>query len=72
MLGLSDTRLELLVAACRYHTVVEFSDDATIATCWDADRLDLWRVGIDTNPERMNTVMARSPDFINRCGSVWL
>ncbi len=67
LLRLSDKRLELLVAACRDHTVIQFSDDPTIATCWDADRLDLWRVGIDPDPARMNTPQARAAEFMARC-----
>jgi hypothetical protein len=29
--------------------------DVTIQTCWDADRLDLGRVGIRPDPARMGT-----------------
>jgi len=35
--------------------------DATIATCWDADRLDLGRVGTMPRPERLCTEAARDP-----------
>lgn len=31
------------------------SDDVTVKTCWDADRLDLNRVGIKPDPKRLFT-----------------
>lgn len=68
MLGLLDRQLEQLVTACHGHTAVGFSDDPTVATCWDADRLDLWRVGIRPDPIRMNTAMAKTAGFMVRCG----
>jgi uncharacterized protein len=37
---LDDERFELLRCACEWHTDQRHHDDPTIATCWDADRLD--------------------------------
>jgi uncharacterized protein len=37
---------------------------ATIQTCWDADRLDLGRVGITPHPSRLCTEAARRPEMI--------
>jgi uncharacterized protein len=34
--------------------------DATLQACWDADRLDLGRVGITPSPRRLCTDAARS------------
>lgn len=31
------------------------SDEPTIGTCWDADRMDLPRVGIQPDPQKMST-----------------
>ena len=42
---LNDTSFSLLVAACEGHTREGYNDDVTIQTCWNADRLDLGRVG---------------------------
>lgn len=50
-----DEDIELLKKACRLHTVAEKTGDPTIDACFDADRLDLGRVGIDPDPERMAT-----------------
>ena len=52
---LSDTALSLLATACEGHTHEGHHDDVTIQTCWDADRLDLGRVGIMPDPDRMGT-----------------
>lgn len=56
---LPDEDFELLEYACIWHTDGTHHDDATIATCWDADRLDLGRVGIIPDPKRMCTDFGR-------------
>ena len=38
--------------------------DITIQTCWDADRLDLGRIGIRPNPTYLGTKVARDPTFL--------
>jgi len=43
---LSTKALSQLTHAIRHHSGGEISTDATIQSCWDADRLDLGRVGI--------------------------
>jgi uncharacterized protein len=40
------TQIDQLTHAICHHSGGEISTDATIQTCWDADRLDLGRVGI--------------------------
>lgn len=42
---ISDDAFRLLEYACSYHTDGETDGDITVRTCWDADRLDLGRVG---------------------------
>ena len=56
---LDDSRFELLFEACRLHTDGHTSGDPTLLACWDADRLDLGRVGITPQPERLCTDAAR-------------
>lgn len=56
---LSDHSFRMLLKACRYHTDGQLTSNITIATCWDADRLDLPRVGILPDPERMGTAPGR-------------
>jgi len=43
---IDDAGFELLQQACCRHTDGDTQADITIQTCWDADRLDLGRVGI--------------------------
>jgi uncharacterized protein len=56
---LSDEHFELLRYACEWHTHGELSDEPTIGTCWDADRLDLWRVGTKPHVSYMSTEFGR-------------
>lgn len=72
-LKIGDQAFERLALACRDHTAVTHSSDITIATCWDADRLDLGRVCIVTDTERLNTEPARlltRYDWLSRCRTV--
>lgn len=43
---LQDTQLDKLVSAIRCHSDGQVHQCSTMQTCWDADRLDLGRVGI--------------------------
>ena len=43
---LQSKQLDALCQALKYHSGGEVSTNKTIQTCWDADRLDLGRVGI--------------------------
>ena len=52
---LTDEEFELLRKACELHTVCHSTGNPTIDACFDADRLDLMRVGITPDPERMAT-----------------
>ena len=56
---LSDTSFSLLVTACEGHTHQGYHDDVTIQTCWDADRLDLGRVGITPRSRYLFTDRAK-------------
>lgn len=62
-----DADFEKLYFACEHHTHERFNEDPTIGTCWDADRLDLPRVGISPREEYMSTEfgkeIARSGGF---------
>lgn len=52
---IDDARFEKLYHACKFHTHERSNDDPTISTCYDADRLDLGRVGFPLDPEKMAT-----------------
>jgi uncharacterized protein len=61
---LDDKALELLTFACTYHSDGMVDADITVQTCWDADRLDLGRVGIRPDPDRLCTEAAKDPGTI--------
>lgn len=59
---------EQLHYACSYHTNGgNEPDDETIAACWDADRLDLFRVGTRPLLRKLCSPFARSPELIKWC-----
>ena len=61
---LSDDEFDLLYIACRDHTNGQTEADVTIQACWDADRLDLGRVWIRPDPDRLCTSYAKQSDVI--------
>lgn len=61
---LPDPAFRLLHRACDGHTRERTHPDVTVRTCWDADRLDLGRVGIAPHPSRLCTEPARRPETI--------
>ena len=62
----SDIEFNLFHDAAMYQSDGLMKDDFTIQTCWDADRLDFYRVGIKPGPKRFCTPEARDPDVITR------
>ncbi len=61
---LADHAFARLHRACAGHTHERTHPDVTIQTCWDADRLDLGRVGITPDPSRLCTAVAKRPETI--------
>ena len=55
LITITPEQMKLLEYAIRHHTDGVTSDDPTIGTCWDADRLDLGRVNIVPKASRMST-----------------
>lgn len=56
---LGDQQFDLLTSACEGHDRGMTSDDPTIGTCWDADRLELPRVGVVPDPRFFSTAEGR-------------
>ena len=52
---LTDHQFKLLQTACYLHTTTHRTGDSTIDACFDADRLDLSRVGVEPDPDKMAT-----------------
>jgi uncharacterized protein len=65
LLDLAPAELALLETACASHSDGHTTGDITVCTCWDADRLDLGRVGIRPQAARLCTPAARDPAFID-------
>ena len=61
---LGDKEMERLEFACQEHTNGGVSSDPTVGVCWDADRLNLWRVGRRPDPRFLSTEAARSEERI--------
>jgi uncharacterized protein len=61
---LPDDSFQLLIAACTLHTSARSHADVTVATCFDADRLDLPRCGIRVDPARLCTSAARDMEIV--------
>lgn len=64
LIMLPDDDFDLLAYACRHHSRGLLEADITVQTCWDADRLDLGRVGIKPNPNYLCTQAAK--DVVTR------
>lgn len=58
-LGVSGKDQERLALACRHHTYECATNDLTIKACWDADRLDIGRVGVMIDPKKLFTRTAK-------------
>ncbi len=62
---LDEEDLALLQHACTWHTDERTHPDPTIRTCYDADRLDLGRVGIIPDPRYLGTEAAKELPLIS-------
>ena len=62
---MTQVELQLQMEACRGHSDGHLNADVTVMTCWDADRLDLGRVGIRPDPERLCNEIARQAEIIS-------
>jgi uncharacterized protein len=58
--NLPDQEVKLLYDACAGHDDNRHNhDELTVRICWDAERLDLYRLGINPRACQMSTAMAR-------------
>lgn len=63
-LGLSRSQKLDLIKALAGHTNSLHTPNLTVATCWDADRLDIGRVGVWINAKYLTTDAAKNPAII--------
>lgn len=64
LFDLPDHEFTLLHRACAGHTHERTHPDVTVRTCWDADRLDLGRVGVTPHRDYLGTDVARRADIL--------
>lgn len=64
MFELEASAMELLQRACRGHSKGGTVEDVTVQVCWDADRLDLGRVGKRPDPRYLCTHAAQDPAYL--------
>ena len=61
---IDDEEFAILVHACAFHTTARNHEDVTIQVCFDADRLDLGRVGTKPDPRYLCTPLAKEKEII--------
>ena len=61
---LDDAQFQFLYQACAQHNLGYTQADITIQTCWDADRLDLGRIGMMPKRQFLCTDAAKDPEVI--------
>jgi len=64
-LYLDDSQIQTLQYACEHHTSGQISDDPTIGTCWDADRLDIGRMGMPLDKKYLSTNIKENDKLID-------
>ncbi len=68
LFSLDREQLEVLLIACRLHTVARTHANLTVQTCFDADRLDLGRVGKTVDASYLSTGAAKEPHLLAWAG----
>lgn len=58
--------------AMKHHSDGLMSSDVTIQTCWDADRLDLFRVGMYPHPDYLSDIALARTSHAERLCNHWL
>jgi len=63
LLPVKGQRVLVLAAACARHELGDVTAHPTVGCCWDADRLELSRLGRRPKPELLSTQAALNPDL---------
>jgi uncharacterized protein len=61
---LTESEFQLLYLACRDHTDGHTDGEITVQTCWDADRLDIGRVGFTVSRRYLSTEAAKTDEIM--------
>jgi uncharacterized protein len=57
---LTDSQMTKLAYGLEFHDTGQTSNDPTIGAMWDADRVTLWRVGVEPSARFMSTALAKA------------
>lgn len=69
---LDDVQVGDLCRACRFHSDGLREGSRAVRACWDADRLDLWRIEVRPDPRYLCTSYARCKEVIDRARDVYV
>ena len=72
LIDLDDKEFEKLIYAIARHPMGKIIDDIDIGTCWDADRCDITRTGIDLDIRYISTSQAKEPVFLKWATTLYL
>ena len=64
-ISVSEYQRAEIVEACSHHTDGTTEGSITVQTCWDADRLDLWRVGKKPRKSLLCTEAAKEDSVLD-------
>lgn len=64
LLSITDKQAAIIFEASCGHTDIHHSDNLNIVACWDSDRHDLMRVGIQPQSPFLNLKKSKEIDFI--------
>lgn len=71
LIRLAPADRDALVLACETHTGAPPTADPTVGACYDAGRLNLWRVGKEPAPRLLSTTPARRREMIEAAKRLW-
>ena len=67
---ISDDQFKHFYNACKFHTRQIHTKDITMGVCWDSDRLDLGRIGIQPSSKFLNIEIAKNIVDMNGWGKL--
>lgn len=67
---LNEKRADTLYRALELHNRGQTTDDPTIGACWDADRLDLVRLGVKPDAKFLSTSGAKHPNAVEAANTL--
>lgn len=68
-INLTKEEIDKCYEACVDHTHTRHHKDPQIAACWDADRLDLYRVGVMPDVDYLNLEESKEEDIIKEAAT---